>query len=470
MTKKILIISNGPIPIPEYTKIEGGGMRCWGIAKGLKSYGNDITVAVRDNYPIKNTKTHQGIQIINWSSSKLEKTVLEYDVVVVSYSMGSIASGLARSLPDNITLILDCYVPIYIEVSARNAENKEVEYKNYRRDLMHYNTSLLRGDYFLCANRPQQHMYTGVLSALGIINPYTYADKRILHVPFGIDKNTNQSTKEISNPYIQLGIDDDDFVLLWFGGLYPWFDINPLLRAVKGISKANKKFKFVIVGGKNPYNKNPDFLKRYRYAHKYAEDNNLLNDVIHFVDWVDFEKRKSWYSNANAIISINNPGGENTYSWRTRVMDYVWGGAPIITNGGDPLSEMLIDEQAAIRISLLEKAGLQNTLKDLIASDELRHAKKQIEKVQDRFYWEKVVAPINESIKEKPNPYLEEKSFAKNLDINIGPNSSQLTLQPNSSNRPPGLVRRGVRKIKKEGPTETLRVTINYLKIKLRGR
>ena len=74
---------------------------------------------------------------------------------------------------DHVMLILDCYVPIYVEVSARNAKDMPIEYHNYLVDLTHWNKALMRDDYFLCANEPQKHMYTGALGALGILNPYS---------------------------------------------------------------------------------------------------------------------------------------------------------------------------------------------------------------------------------------------------------------------------------------------------------
>lgn len=54
----------------------------------------------------------------------------------------------------------------------------------------------------------------------------------------------------------------DSFKLLWFGGIYPWFDLKDLLLAVKEISK-NRPIELVMVGVKNPFNQHPDFLAKY---------------------------------------------------------------------------------------------------------------------------------------------------------------------------------------------------------------
>src|SRR5690606_21459358 len=142
---------------------------------------------------------------------------------------------------------------------------------------------------------------------------------------------------------------DSDFVVLWFGGLYPWFRVEELLQAILSLSK-HSRIKFVFVGGKNPFNSNPDFTKQYDKTVAFTENHELINLTVYFVDWVDFDDRINWYKHADIVISLNQPGEENRYSWRTRVMDYVWGEMAIVTNGGDPLSEDLIREHAALRL------------------------------------------------------------------------------------------------------------------------
>jgi len=397
--KTCLVISYGPVPTPKYQKIEGGGMRCWGLALGLTANGYDVTVAVNNGFPVDITKTKEGVHLLNWQEdAKFAELINSYDSVIISYSMGGPTSFVIDYISDHVTLILDCYVPIYIEVSARNSADKTLEYTNYRTDIMHYNKALKRGDYFLCANVPQKHMYMGVLSALGVINPYSYEKERVLLVPFGVESTLNINNSH--NPYHELGIKKDDFTLLWFGGLYPWFNIEPLLEVIKDLSIKQPKLKFVIVGGKNPYNNHPDFIRQYEVARKYAENNNLIDKAILFVDWVDFNDRINWYQHADVVISINNIGEENIYSWRTRVMDYVWGEIPMITNGGDPLSDELIATESAIKLKDLEKKTIYDTIENLLNNKKALSAyKKNLLSVKSKYHWEKTVEALDEQLK-----------------------------------------------------------------------
>jgi glycosyltransferase involved in cell wall biosynthesis len=410
--KSCLIVSFGPIPTPKYQKIEGGGMRCWGLALGLKAQGYDVTVGINNNFPL-DVHEVDNIHLINWQEDESFKSAINaYDVVIVNYSMGGPMSFIVDNIADQITLILDCYVPIYIEVSARDSNDKVTEYSNYSHDILHYNKALKRGDYFLCANVPQKHLYTGVLSALGIINPYSYEKERILVVPFGVESSLSIANPH--NPYLGLGIDKKDFVLLWFGGLYPWFNIKPLLNTIKKLSSEHSHFKFVIVGGKNPYNSHPDFVKQYDTTHDFMSKHKLLNTSVHFVDWVDFSDRVNWYQHAKAVISLNNVGEENIYSWRTRVMDYVWGEVPMLTNGGDPLSDSLLSSGAAIPLKDTEESTLYGSISEIMNKPAvLTNTKKELLKQKESYYWENVVKPIHSKLLLDEQPYLDEKLFVQ---------------------------------------------------------
>lgn len=409
-----LIISYGPVPTPQYQTVEGGGMRAWGLAEGLKSHGIDVTVGINSSF-IQELSAHEGINLVNWNlDDNFVALINSFDTVVISYCMGDPSTFVVDHISDDVQLVLDAYVPIYIEVSARDSQDIKTEYTNYMSDMGGFNKVLARGDFFLTANAPQDMLYSGVLSALGVINPRSYRETRIVRTPFGIHRTP---VKPGSNPYKKLGIHDDDFVVLWFGGIYPWFHIEEYLDAIKILS-ADKKLKFVFVGGKNPFNPNPDFSRQYESALTFSKENKLHNTQMFFVDWVDFDKRVDWFSYAKVVVSLNQPGEENTYSWRTRVMDFVWGEIVTITNGSDPLSEELLENEAAIRIKSLSKKDIVDVILSIKKdTKKLAHTKKQLLKIKETYYWDIVTKNISKSIKKHDLPYQNEKKFRSSINM-----------------------------------------------------
>jgi glycosyltransferase involved in cell wall biosynthesis len=412
--KSCLVVSYGPVPTPQYQKVEGGGMRAWGLAEGLKSHGIDVTVGVNNSFP-QELEEHSGIRLVNWGQDQQFIELLNsYDAVLVSYTMGSDSVFIAEHIDDSVQLILDAYVPIYVEVSARESKDMDTEFSNYMADIVRFNRVLRRGDYFLCANEAQKTFYIGVLSSLGIINPRSYREDRILIAPFGIH-DAPATTKR--NPYKKLGIKDSDFITLWFGGLYPWFRIQELLDAVLEQSK-NTSFKFVVVGGKNPFNPNPDFSKQYETALSFAKEHKLLDRSVFFVDWVDFDDRINWFKNAAVVVSLNQPGQENGFSWRTRVMDFVWGEVPILTNGGDPLSDDLIRAHAAVKLDKLTAKAIVESLEALQKSpSSLRNVREKVVELKPQYYWQNIMQPVSKLIENGGTPFADELAYKKKLGI-----------------------------------------------------
>lgn len=400
-------------------------MRAWGLAKGLLTNGIDVAVGVNNSFP-QAIKEHEGVRLLNWGlDENFADLINTYDAVVMSYCMGDPSVFVVDHINEDVQLILDVYVPIYVEVSARESKDIDTEYSAYMADIVRFNKVLGRGDYFLCANDAQKTFYTGVLSSLGIINPRSYREERIQVLPFGIH---NEAMRSNTNPYAEIGINPSDFIVLWFGGLYPWFRVEEYLDAIKHLAK-NKSIKFVFVGGKNPFNPNPDFFRQYDKAVEFAAKNKLLETAMFFVDWVDFDKRASWYKSANIVISLNQPGEENRYSWRTRVMDYVWGELAILTNGGDPLSEDLIAANAALRLPELSSKAIVDSLQDVfIHRDKLASVKKQVKNIKPNYYWPVITKSLALLIKSGSLPNSSEITYRKNLGLEnkkIAPSSTE---------------------------------------------
>lgn len=404
--KKCLLFSIGPIPSNNYPVAEGGGLRCRGLAQGLIKNGHEVTVATQDIWPQAGDENDLGVEIINWSlddKNQFSQVIKSYDAIIISYCAGTVTDWVVECIPDNVQLILDCYVPIYVEVSARDSKDKNTEYYSYNNDIISWGRAIGRGDLILCASSSQKEFYMGVLSALGRINPLTYSENIIIVVPFGVDEHAPKINKSPIRSLEQ--IKKNDFVVLWFGGLYPWFSIIGLIKALEHLQNKvdSYKYKLVVVGGKNPFNNHPDFVSQYRQVLDYCNGRGIIDKYVFFKDWVDYQDRFDWYNDADVIISLNKPGNENRLSWRTRVMDYVWGGRPIITNGGDPLSEYLIKNEAALRIDDLDPVSIASKIQNLDPFL-LNNTTGKLKFLRSEFLWSNVTKELSILIEKKYRP------------------------------------------------------------------
>ena len=397
--KKILIISNGPVPAPEIKNVEGGGLRAWGLANGLQNNSKDkYEVEVSYNQVFKQdnfTDELNGIKISTWEISTLADKIQEFDSVLVSYNAGDITQTVVDNIRQDQQLILDGYVPIHIEMSARNSDNLDREYDAFNFENKIWTKALRRGDILLCANEAQKKFYTGVMAQVGRINPITYGDEDLIQiVPYGIYR---EKAVAKNDPVSKLVKNKKAFKLLWFGGIYPWFDLTNLLEAVKNANKTTP-IELIMVGVKNPFNQHLDFIKRYEEVMDYIKNNNM-DEIVHVTDWVKFEDRAEWYLGSDAVVLINNIGMENTLAWRTRLVDYVWADLPIVTNGGDPMSDILEANKAVYILPDLDAKTIEKEIIKISKDKEtLKQVSTNLSKVRRLFYWDKVTENLSKLI------------------------------------------------------------------------
>ncbi len=398
--KRCLVLSNGPIPTPEQTKVEGGGLRCWGLAKGLHANDKnmDITVAYHESYRKEQfTETYEDIKVTTWSMDGVAELIQDYDTVLVSYCMGELSVRVADAIRSDQQLVLDCYVPIYVEVSARDTSDVEGEYHAFHGDVGRWAHVLRRGDLFLCSSEAQKKYYKGVLSAIGRINPATYGHELLRVVPYGIYRQEPVATEKPITKIIGKGADGVQKIL-WFGGIYPWFDLRNLVDAIKKLNQ-NVPARLVIVGAKNPFNNHPDFVRPYNELMAHIEADKQLQELVIVQDWVEFDKRADWYLDSDLVVVVNKLGEENELAWRTRLVDFMWADLPIITNGGDPLGEELLTHNAAARLHGLSSDKIASDMQQLLENKkELQTVQTNLKSLKKHYYWDVATKQLTKDV------------------------------------------------------------------------
>lgn len=389
---RVLVISYGPPPVPGVAAVEGGGLRCWGLARGLVTADPSlaVTLAIPDWHDVPLPPAQEGVRLMRWSRDSIAGIVADYDVVVASYCLGDDSLRIAEAVRPHQMLVLDAYVPIHVEMCARRSANREREFADFERERRNWETVLRRGDLFLCASEQQRLYYLGVLATIGRINPLTYDDDPVRIVPYGVHPEEPQPRRR---PCTELAGRPDAWKLLWFGGVYPWFDIQGLLEAVK-LLDAIHPTRLVVVGARNPFVRNDDFDRCHeRFLQLVGQPD--VAPLVHQVDWVQFHDRGDWYLDADMTLLANQPGIENAVAWRTRVVDYLWARVPVATNGGDPIGEELIAAGAAVRIDAADPrstaAAIAGVLQDPAAQAAMRQ---RCGALREKYLWPTVVGPL----------------------------------------------------------------------------
>lgn len=396
---KCLVLSDCAVPSSQRPRAEGGGLRAWGLARGLQANAIDFCVSLAEPAVAAGEsggRWQSGIEMLTWTPESLPSLIQPFDAVVVSYCAGGLSPLVVSALTDAQQLILDCNVPFHVEVSARESRSLDREFAYFMADLRVVTAVLRRGDVFLCASERQKLYYQGVLSGVGRLNPATYRSELLEIVPYGIDDDEPEAR---SQPIGALTRRPASTKLLWFGAMYPWFDIAPLLEAVALLNDQGMDVTLTIVGARNPTSTHPDFLvafdafdelmasPRYR-AHVFSQG------------WVDFADRADWFLDADLGVMISKLGLENSLAWRTRLVDMVWGRLPVATNAGDLLGDLLVERGAAARLPPGDAgrlaAGLRSAIE--VGASSMRA---NLETVRRELGWMKVTQGVAAHVRSK---------------------------------------------------------------------
>ena len=360
--KKILIFSYNPVPTKQYTTVEGSGLRFWRMAKALISKGyNDITIAVWEKFP-QEINAVEGVKLVNFNDNPIELKELcrGFDTAIFTCAMGNLSLAIYDAIDPNSRVIVDAYSPMYVEflTKSQDAAEDRVLVDVYRGYAQVFDRILIGADHILIANDNQKHFYRGVLGGIGALPEHD--DARFVHLPAFVEKDAHASKR------IKL---TDKVNVLWFGGVYPWFDISDVIAIFQDV-EIQRLATLTIVGGSNPFypKDNMRYNGKYIQAVETAKKHNLTDKVVFFKDWVQYSERiEKAFNPADIAISMNSDFIENEYSFRLRVADLVGNGVPILTNGGDFLGEELIKSGVAFKIDVSSKEKLLSGVKKVLS-------------------------------------------------------------------------------------------------------
>ena len=116
------------------------GARLWSEAEPARP--GDHALVPRFIQKGGSTAEYRGFPIVTWNNGQLIELVSDYDTILTSYCLGDISIRVAGSLRLDQQLILDCYVPIYVEVCARDSADREREYNAFMTDMRYWNHTL----------------------------------------------------------------------------------------------------------------------------------------------------------------------------------------------------------------------------------------------------------------------------------------------------------------------------------------
>jgi glycosyltransferase involved in cell wall biosynthesis len=319
------------------------------------------------------------------------------DVVVLQGHALEMVPELKKASSTKI-VVCDMYDPMHLELLEQGKddtdEQRELDLIGVTKVL---NAQLDRGDFFLCASERQRHFWLGNLTALGRLTPSLYDNdptvKSLLAVaPFGLPGKPPQKT---GSPIRNRLAADTDKVIIWAGGVYSWFDPLTLLHAVDRLSRKHNDARLLFLGMKHP---NPEVPEMDIGAQTRALSERLgLTDRHVFFNetWVPYAERQNWLLEADCGVTTHYEHVETTFAFRTRVLDYLWTGLPIVTTDGDSFADLVRSEGLGEVVPPEDPDRLATALENVLYDAEFAAAaRERIAVVREQFTWETALAPL----------------------------------------------------------------------------
>ena len=375
-------------------RMAGPAIRAWAMADALAAE-HDVELVTTGTCTITNPR----FSIRSVALADMRGLERWCDIFIFQ---GLILSTFRWLIDSDKILIADIYNPFHLEqLEQAKDQGAEGRARTVSDCTTALNDQLTRGDFFLCASDKQRDFWLGQLSAVGRINPKNYdADETmgslIAVAPFGVPDAPPVHTRQALKGVVP-GIGVDDKVILWGGGIYNWFDPITLLHAIDRLRHRRPDVRLFFLGLKHP---NPDVPEmRMAVAARALSDSLGLTDKHVFFNegWVDYDDRQNYLLEADIGVSTHLDHVETAFSFRTRILDYLWTCLPIVATGGDTFADLIESNGLGITVPPGDVDALEDALfrllDDQVASDACRA---RLAEVMPNHTWSRVLAPVVE--------------------------------------------------------------------------
>ena len=375
-------------------QMAGPAIRAWNIAAAL-SRDHDVQLATT----VQCTLTRDDLVVRHVAATQLRELEAWCDVLIFQGDVMATHSWLRRS---SKILVADIYDPVHLEVLEQSRDLDP----NARRHVVRITTEtvnmqLARADYLLCASNKQRDFWLGQLAGVGRLNPASYdGDESLVSlvsvVPFGIDDEEPRHTRAALKGVVP-GIGLTDKVILWGGGVYNWFDPLTLVRAVARLRSRIPEVRLYFMGMQHP-NPGVPTMRVATETRQLAEALDLVDRNVFFNDgWVAYDDRQNYLLEADVGVSTHFDHVETAFSFRTRILDYMWASLPVVATAGDSFGDLIERNGLGITVAPRDERALEEALYDLLSDDERNAAcRAAIAECVDTFRWARVLEPLRD--------------------------------------------------------------------------
>jgi glycosyltransferase involved in cell wall biosynthesis len=350
-----------PEPVRDLTA--GVGTRFVTLAGVLAGAGHRVTLAL-PNDPDEAGQAPDGVDLVRAEPDRLGSQASGHDWVLLHGHLGN----HYLSQRDDLPVVVDLYDPFLVE---NLHYHRELGLEPYRNDHATWRLQMGRGDLFLCSSEEQRLYYLGWLTALGRVHPLAVErdptlSQLIVEVPFGTADE--QPPGRLDRCSVLAGVPEDAPVL-YFGGIYDWYDPFVLLEAMPPLLDHHPGLVVVFVEHPHPELTPLSVASR---ARELSRERGWLGREVRFEPWRPFPRRFELARVADLAVVTHRPGLETDLSLRTRLVDLLWLGVPVVATAGGTMARVVRESGAGEVVAPGDRAALVEAVDELLGDAEIR--------------------------------------------------------------------------------------------------
>ena len=385
---RILVVTGEPLG----DRLAGPAIRAWEIAKALAPEHEVRLVSTAGA-----RRTGEGFTVEYAAGTGLKEPTGWADVVVFQGFLLETAPGLKAS---DTVVVADVYDPMHLEQLEQAKDLGAAGRSNALEVTTHaLNEQLRRADFLMCASEKQRDFWLGALAAQGRVNPAVYdedasLDNLISVVPFGIQDEAPVQRRHAIKGSVP-GIGADDKVILWGGGVYNWFDPLTLLRAVRLLADRHPDVRLYFLGMTHPNPGVPTMRMAQQTLDLASELGLLGTHVFVNADWVPYDDRADYLLDADVGVSTHFHHVETEYSFRTRILDYLWASLPVVATDGDTFGDLIREHGLGRAVPAQDVEALATALEEMLYDEAAAaSAREAVAAFAGRYRWSRVLEPL----------------------------------------------------------------------------
>ena len=126
-----------------------------------------------------------------------------------------------------------------------------------------------------------------------------------------------------------------------------------------------------------------------------AAELGVVDTFVFFNDWVPYADRWQYLIEADVGLSTHHDHLETALSFRTRMLDYLWAGVPIVCTAGDVFASLVKERKLGLVVGPGDVEELAAAIERLVDDrDERARCRSRLLELAVEFHWRRVVAPL----------------------------------------------------------------------------